>query len=183
MQVVSTGLAIVLLWGFVIWGLVKPRYMFAQVNEWKSWISYNFTWFYIGAFVSQPSPVSNTILLPAVTRTRNSRRGNEPLASAMRRVDASVRALIGTPRRLVSFAPHARVFSSLGSSTDTSAPIRFKRSPQTLFFNPCFPAVFTPKKPLSTRRLTAPPLRVRVFSAERVDYLPLVRRLLQVRQD
>ena len=64
MQVVSTGLAIVLLWGFVIWGLVKPRYMFAQVNEWKSWISYNFTWFYIGAFVSQPFPVSNTILLP-----------------------------------------------------------------------------------------------------------------------
>ena len=64
MQVVSTGLAIVLLWGFVIWGLVKPRYMNAQVNEWKSWISYNFTWFYIGAFVSQPSPVSNTVLLP-----------------------------------------------------------------------------------------------------------------------
>ena len=64
MQVVSTGLAIVLLWGFVIWGLVKPRYMFAQVNEWKSWISYNFTWFYIGAFVSQPSPVSNTVPLP-----------------------------------------------------------------------------------------------------------------------
>ena len=63
MQVVCTGIAIALLWGFVIWGLVKPRYMFAQVNEWKSWISYNFTWFYIGAFVSQPSPVSNTILL------------------------------------------------------------------------------------------------------------------------
>lgn len=147
MQVVSTGLAIVLLWGFVIWGLVKPRYMSNQVTEWKTWITYNFTWFYIGAFVSQPSPVSNTILLPAVTRTRNSRRGNEPLASAMRRVDASVRALIGTPRRLVSFAPHARVFSSLGSSTDTSAPIRFKRSPQTLFFNPCFPAVSHPKSP------------------------------------
>ena len=54
MQVVSTGIAIALLWGFVIWGLVKPRYMNAQVNEWKSWISYNFTWFYIGAFVSQP---------------------------------------------------------------------------------------------------------------------------------
>lgn len=85
MQVVSTGLAIVLLWGFVIWGLVKPRYMSNQVTEWKTWITYNFTWFYIGAFVSQPSPVSNTILLPAVTRTRNSRRGNEPLASAMRR--------------------------------------------------------------------------------------------------
>ena len=129
MQVVSTGLAIVLLWGFVIWGLVKPRYMNAQVNEWKSWISYNFTWFYIGAFVSQPSPVSNTVLLPP---SREPEFGNfgefgelASLASAMRRVDASVRALIGTPRRLVSFAPHARVLSSLGSSTDTSAPIRF----------------------------------------------------------
>ena len=125
MQVASTGLAIVLLWGFVIWGLVKPRYMFAQVNEWKSWISYNFTWFYIGAFVSQPSPVSNTILLP-LSREPGIRDGGTSLWR-VRCVDASVRALIGTPRRLVSFAPHARVFSSLGSSTDTSAPIRFKR--------------------------------------------------------
>ena len=132
MQVVSTGLAIVLLWGFVIWGLVKPRYMNAQVNEWKSWISYNFTWFYISAFVSQPSPVSNTVLLPPSREPEFGNFGNfgefgerASLASAMRRVDASVRALIGTPRRLVSFAPHARVLSSLGSSTDTSAPIRF----------------------------------------------------------
>ena len=151
MQVVSTGLAIVLLWGFVIWGLVKPRYMNAQVNEWKSWISYNFTWFYIGAFVSQPSPVSNTVLLPPSREPTSGTSGNSgkraSLASAMRRVDASVRALIGTPRRLVSFAPHARVLSSLGSSTDTSAPIRFKRSPQTLFFNPCFPAGLHPKSP------------------------------------
>ena len=116
MQVVSTGLAIVLLWGFVIWGLVKPRYMNAQVNEWKSWISYNFTWFYIRAFVSQPSPLSNTVLLPPSREPEFGNFGNfgefgerASLASAMRRVDASVRALIGTPRRLVSFAPHARV--------------------------------------------------------------------------
>jgi len=49
-NVVSTSMAIFLLWGFVLWGLVHPRYMSNQVNEWKSWISYNFTWFYIGAF-------------------------------------------------------------------------------------------------------------------------------------
>ena len=53
MQVVSTGIAIALLWGFVIWGLVKPRYMFSQVNEWKSWISYNFTWLVYTAFPSE----------------------------------------------------------------------------------------------------------------------------------
>ena len=155
MQVVSTGLAIVLLWGFVIWGLVKPRYMFAQVNEWKSWISYNFTWFYIGAFVSQPSPVSNTVLLPpskSVKHRSSGTSGNSgertSLASAMRRVDASVRALIGTPRRLVSFAPHARVCRLSGlrrtrqHQSDSNDHLRrfFKK-------NPCFPAGLHPKSP------------------------------------
>ena len=52
---VSTAIAVVLLWGFVIWGLVEPKYMNAQVQEWKTWISNNFSWFYIAAFVSQPS--------------------------------------------------------------------------------------------------------------------------------
>lgn len=49
-NMVSTAIAVVLLWGFVIWGLVEPKYMNAQVQEWKTWISNNFSWFYIAAF-------------------------------------------------------------------------------------------------------------------------------------
>jgi choline-glycine betaine transporter len=49
-NVVSTTLAIILLWGFVLWGLVAPRYMNSQVQEWKTWISNNFSWFYVAAF-------------------------------------------------------------------------------------------------------------------------------------
>lgn len=55
-QVVSTAVATALLWGFVIWGLRTPREMFKEANEWKTWISNNFSWFYIAAFVSQPRP-------------------------------------------------------------------------------------------------------------------------------
>ena len=58
-QVVSTVIAIIFLWGFVLWGLLGPKDMNKQVNEWKSWISYNFCWFYVAAFVSQqPPPLS-----------------------------------------------------------------------------------------------------------------------------
>ena len=51
-QVVSTLIAVIFLWGFVLWGLLEPKYMNSQVQEWKSWISNNFSWFYIASFVS-----------------------------------------------------------------------------------------------------------------------------------
>ena len=150
MQVVSTGLAIVLLWGFVIWGLVKPRYMNAQVNEWKSWISYNFTWFYIGAFVSQPSPVSNTVLLPPSREPTSGTSGNSgkraSLASAMRRVDASVRALI-PPSCLVCPSRPRLVVSRVFDGHVSTNPILTITSDVFFFKTRAFPLVYTLKSP------------------------------------
>tara|TARA_B110000977_G_C10935905_1_gene438978 strand:+ start:289 stop:459 length:171 start_codon:yes stop_codon:yes gene_type:complete len=54
---VSTGLAIALLWGFVIAALDDPVTVNSDLQKWKSWVSVNFGWFFIAAFVSI-SPLS-----------------------------------------------------------------------------------------------------------------------------
>lgn len=38
--------------------------MNTQVQEWKTWISNNFSWFYIAAFVSQTYPLSFPFRIP-----------------------------------------------------------------------------------------------------------------------
>ena len=42
-----TGLAIVVLWGFTIAGLVEPADLYSEAGEWKTWVTQNFTWLYI----------------------------------------------------------------------------------------------------------------------------------------
>jgi len=45
---VVTLLASIVLWAFVIAALVNQETTFAQFKMWQSWITQNFTWFYIG---------------------------------------------------------------------------------------------------------------------------------------
>ena len=52
---VSTGLAIALLWGFVIAALNDPVTMQKDLGIWKNWVTMNFGWFFIAAFVSIPA--------------------------------------------------------------------------------------------------------------------------------
>lgn len=47
----------IVLWAFVIVGLVEPKDLFGEANEWKTWVSQNFTWLYIAAFV-RPQPAN-----------------------------------------------------------------------------------------------------------------------------
>ena len=53
-QWVSTGLAIALLWGFVIAALADPKEMDAELGSWKTWVSRNTGWLFIAAFVRAP---------------------------------------------------------------------------------------------------------------------------------
>lgn len=53
-QWVSTGLAIALLWGFVIAALADPVEMSAELGSWKTWVSRNTGWLFIAAFVRAP---------------------------------------------------------------------------------------------------------------------------------
>ena len=50
-QWVSTCLAIALLWGFVIAALDDPVGIEKELGIWKKWVSVNFGWFFIVAFV------------------------------------------------------------------------------------------------------------------------------------
>ena len=150
MQVVSTGLAIVLLWGFVIWGLVKPRYMNAQVNEWKSWISYNFTWFYIGAFVSQPSPVSNTVLLPPSREPEFGNFGEFGETSLFGECDASRRRVCARlDPAVLSRLPLTPASCRLSGLRRTRQHQSDSNDHLRRFFlkYPCFPAGLHPKSP------------------------------------
>jgi hypothetical protein len=51
-QWVSSGVAIAILWGFVIAALDDPVGVNKELQIWKSWVSVNFGWFFIVAFVS-----------------------------------------------------------------------------------------------------------------------------------
>jgi hypothetical protein len=53
-QWVSTGLAIALLWGFVIAALADPVEMSAELRSWQTWVSRNTGWLFIAAFVRAP---------------------------------------------------------------------------------------------------------------------------------
>jgi len=66
-QWVSTGLAIALLWGFVIAALADPVEMSAELGSWKTWVSRNTGWLFIAAFVRAP-PESRT---PGFPRSAN----------------------------------------------------------------------------------------------------------------
>ena len=44
----------IVLWAFVIVGLVEPKDLLGEASEWKTWVSQNFTWLYIAAFVRPP---------------------------------------------------------------------------------------------------------------------------------
>ena len=136
-------MAIFLLWGFVLWGLVHPRYMSNQVNEWKSWISYNFTWFYIGAFVSQPplrfKPNSRLITLCP----------NPEIATGVRtslgECDASIRAPLSISGSLVSFARITRVASCPGVDGHVSTGSNDHQDPFRYFSPSCsLPPLSTP---------------------------------------
>lgn len=48
----------VVLWAFVIVGLVEPKDLLGEASEWKTWVSQNFTWLYIAAFVRTLPPHS-----------------------------------------------------------------------------------------------------------------------------
>ena len=48
----------VVLWAFVIVGLVEPKDLLGEASEWKTWVSPTFTWRYIAAFVRTLPPHS-----------------------------------------------------------------------------------------------------------------------------
>ena len=50
-QWVSTCLAIAILWGFVIAALDDPVGIEKELGIWQKWVSVNFGWFFIVAFV------------------------------------------------------------------------------------------------------------------------------------
>lgn len=41
-------LASAVLWGFIIYCLIEEKTATEEFGEWQSWITQNFTWFYIG---------------------------------------------------------------------------------------------------------------------------------------
>jgi hypothetical protein len=43
--------ASVMLWGFAISCLIRPDDILFEFKEWQTWITQNFTWFYIGTQV------------------------------------------------------------------------------------------------------------------------------------
>ena len=49
---------IMMIAGFVIVGLVEPKDLLGEASEWKTWVSQNFTWLYIAAFVRTLPPHS-----------------------------------------------------------------------------------------------------------------------------
>ena len=57
-DILDTTLAVVVLWAFVIVGLVEPKDLLGEASEWKTWVSQNFTWLYIAAFVRTLPPHS-----------------------------------------------------------------------------------------------------------------------------
>jgi hypothetical protein len=113
-QWLSTGLAVIVLWAFVIVGLVEPRDLLGEASEWKTWVSQNFTWLYIAAFV-RPQPAnakSRQLSTPTLPP-------GECVSSARRQPsDRARRAIPGVPkaashprrvhRRTVRSAPSAR---------------------------------------------------------------------------
>ena len=50
-QWVSSGVAIAILWGFVIAALDDPVGIEKELGIWQKWVSVNFGWFFIVAFV------------------------------------------------------------------------------------------------------------------------------------
>ena len=45
---VTSLLASVVLWGFIIWAMVGGDETTYEVGDWQSWVTINFTWLYIG---------------------------------------------------------------------------------------------------------------------------------------
>eukprot|EP00794_Sanderia_malayensis_P003779 gene3779-4302_t len=45
---VVTIFSAVIIWGFVIWCIVKPEGSLKELSKWKNWIGDTWTWFYIG---------------------------------------------------------------------------------------------------------------------------------------
>ena len=74
-QWVSTVLAIALLWGFVLAALVDPELMSDELGSWQTWVSLNFSWLFIAAFVRAPlSSFEPPVFLDARTVTFFGRR-------------------------------------------------------------------------------------------------------------
>ena len=44
---VTTLLSSIVMWSFIIWSFIKKEEASVEILEWKSWLSINFTWFYI----------------------------------------------------------------------------------------------------------------------------------------
>lgn len=102
----------VVLWAFVIVGLVEPKDLLGEAAEWKTWVSQNFTWLYIAAFVRTLPPHSNELSTPTLPP-------GERVSSARRQPsDWARRAISGVPKaasqprhvhdRIVQSPPSAR---------------------------------------------------------------------------
>ena len=44
---VTTLISSIVMWSFIIWSFIKKEEASVEILEWKSWLSINFTWFYI----------------------------------------------------------------------------------------------------------------------------------------
>lgn len=102
----------IVLWAFVIVGLVEPKDLLGEASEWKTWVSQNFTWLYIAAFVRPQPANSRQLSTPTLPP-------GECVSSARRQPsDRARRAIPGVPkaaskprrvhRRTVRSAPSAR---------------------------------------------------------------------------
>ena len=125
MQWVSTALAIVVLWGFSIAGLVEPADLYSEAGEWKTWVTQNFTWLYIAAFVRlppdheyryllgfpEPTPRARLAPRPASTARSHSRARSDAIGAIA--IDASPRSRDRRPTR--DAHPRAREATSFVS--------------------------------------------------------------------
>ena len=93
MQWVSTALAIVVLWGFTIAGLVEPADLYSEAGEWKSWVTQNFTWLYIAAFVRLPPEHEYRYLLGFPEPTPRARLAPRPASTCLLYTSPSPRDL------------------------------------------------------------------------------------------
>ena len=104
----------IVLWAFVIVGLVEPKDLLGEASEWKTWVSQNFTWLYIAAFV-RPHPANAKSRQPSFQSLPpgdcvSSARRKPP--DRARRVIPAVQKAAPEPRRdhrrIVSSAPSPR---------------------------------------------------------------------------
>ena len=188
----------IVLWAFVIVGLVEPKDLFGEANEWKTWVSQNFTWLYIAAFV-RPQPAnpkfpSTVNPNPPARRVRFFRAATavRPGATphprrAEGRIPPPARPSPNRPVRVVGSrspgGPNRRLLtghSERGSSPEArDSPSARGETTVFLLVRGCHCA---PPVPAASSDDDATDPFLRRSIAEHLGFIPRLRRRLQVRQ-